>query len=162
MIGELLIFNKRTHQKDEYLTPPEIIRALGKFELDPCAPIDRPWDMARLHYTRENNGLDRPWFGRVWLNPPYGNETGKWLQRLKEHGNGIALIFARTETKNFHNYIWPHANAILFIRGRVAFYSVEGKKYPNAPSPSCLVAYGRANAEILRKSLLDGFYVDIR
>lgn len=31
--------------KDEWLTPPQIIKALGGFDLDPCSPINRPWDM---------------------------------------------------------------------------------------------------------------------
>ena len=44
------------HQKngghDEWLTPPNILLALGAFDLDPCAPIVRPWDTAALHYTK--------------------------------------------------------------------------------------------------------------
>lgn len=62
--------------KDEWLTPPEIIRALGEFDLDPCAPIVRPWDMAKAHYTELDNGLIRPWHGRVWLNPPLWYQYG--------------------------------------------------------------------------------------
>src|SRR5690606_9975155 len=46
--------------KDEWLTPPEVLRALGRFDLDPCAPINRPWDMARRHYTILDNGLTKP------------------------------------------------------------------------------------------------------
>ena len=57
--------------KDEWLTPPELIRALGEFDLDPCAPINRPWPTAGGHFTREDDGLTKEWFGRVWLNPPY-------------------------------------------------------------------------------------------
>jgi hypothetical protein len=37
--------------KDEWLTPPEIIKSLGEFDLDPCSPINRPWDTAKNHYT---------------------------------------------------------------------------------------------------------------
>jgi hypothetical protein len=81
---------------DEWLTPPEILQALGPFDLDPCAPIKRPWPMAAEHYTVEDNGLAQPWVGRVWCNPPYGLETARWLNRMAQHGNGIALIFART------------------------------------------------------------------
>ena len=44
-------------KKDEWLTPPEILRALGPFDLDPCAPADRPWPTAALHYTVRDNGL---------------------------------------------------------------------------------------------------------
>jgi hypothetical protein len=83
--------------KDEWLTPPEIIHSLGEFDLDPCSPIDRPWDTAKNHYNILDDGLSKEWNGRVWLNPPYGKEASKWLEKLSIHNNGIALIFARTE-----------------------------------------------------------------
>jgi hypothetical protein len=93
-------------KNDEWLTPPEIIHALGLFSLDPCAPINRPWDTAIQHYTITDNGLKLPWFGRVWLNPPFGREAVKWLRRLRDHGNGIALVPARTETAMFFETVW--------------------------------------------------------
>ena len=58
-------------KNDEWLTPLHLLRPLGTFDLDPCAPIVRPWDTARHHYTKEDDGLKKEWFGRVWLNPPY-------------------------------------------------------------------------------------------
>jgi hypothetical protein len=136
--------------KDEWLTPPEIIRALGEFDLDPCAPIVRPWEMARKHYTVEDNGLLQPWDGRVWCNPPYGNHTFDWMKKLADHGNGIALIFARTETKGFFQQIWQRADAVFFIKGRLAFCHVNGSRGNTANAPSCLVAYGAGNVEALR------------
>ena len=113
--------------KDEWLTPPYIIDDLGPFDLDPCAPIGRPWATAAVHYTVEDNGLWKPWAGRVWLNPPYGNRTGEWLGRLAQHRNGIALIFARTETEMFFRYVWDRASSVLFIRGRLRFYHADGR-----------------------------------
>ncbi|WP_460894836.1 DNA N-6-adenine-methyltransferase, partial [Rufibacter soli] len=77
--------------KDEWLTPPDIIKALGEFDLDPCAPIVRPWEMANNHFTIEDDGLNQVWEGRIWCNPPYGLEAAKWLERMAVHGNGIAL-----------------------------------------------------------------------
>ena len=121
-------FNSNTANNDEWLTPPEIIKALGPFDLDPCAPVNRPWDMAKKHYTVQDNGLYLPWAGRVWLNPPYGRETFKWMERLSEHGNGIALIFARTETKGFHEQIWRKAKAVFFFEGRLKFHYVDGRQ----------------------------------
>ena len=56
--------------KDEWLTPPELVSALGKFDLDPCSPINRPWDTAKKHYTILDDGLTQPWDGKVWCNPP--------------------------------------------------------------------------------------------
>jgi len=143
--------------KDEWLTPPEILNALGDFDLDPCAPIVRPWDMAENHYTIHDLGLTRPWFGRVWCNPPYGSQTGIWLQRLADHGNGIALIFARTETEMFFSQIWKRADALLFIEGRLYFHHVDGSRAAaNAGAPSVLVAYGMMNVDALANSGIKG------
>jgi len=149
----------RKHGKDEWLTPPNIPRALGQFDLDPAAPVNRPWDTARQHYTIIDDGLKKPWFGRVWMNPPYGRETGIWLEKLRKHGNGIALIFARTETRMFFKCIWPGADAILFLRGRLAFYHVDGTVGGHAGAPSCLVAFGRKNVDALRACKLEGVLV---
>lgn len=148
---------------DEWLTPPEILRVLGPFDLDPCSPIVRPWEMAAVHYTVGEDGLSRPWFGRVWLNPPYGPNTGRWLQRISEHGNGIALVFARTETEMFHDWVWARADGLLFFRGRLHFHLVTGERAPNnAGGPSVLVAYGLANADRLRRSAISGQFVPLR
>lgn len=146
-------FNTNIENKDEWLTPPEIIKDLGEFDLDPCAPLEekRPWDTATKHYTINDDGLNQDWIGRVWCNPPYGNKTFEWLSKLAEHSNGIALIFARTETKGFHSQIWERANAIFFFKGRLSFYHVTGIKGNAANAPSCLVAYGQNNVESLKK-----------
>lgn len=77
---------------DVWLTPPSIIKSLGEFDLDPCAPENRPWDTAKHHYTEADDGLSKPWFGRVWLNPPYSRDIiGLWMERMAEVGNGISL-----------------------------------------------------------------------
>lgn len=153
---------RATVGKDEWLTPPYILKSLGEFDLDPCAPIDRPWDTAKEHYTILDNGLSKPWAGRIWCNPPYGNKTGFWMARLADHGNGIALIFARTETKMFFESIWPIANALLFLEGRLSFCHHTGKiANQTAGAPSVLIAYGEDNAKSLKESGLSGRYVDL-
>ncbi len=156
-------FNSNTENKDEWLTPPEIIKALGTFDLDPCSPLDevRPWDTATRHLTTKDNGLVRPWEGRVWCNPPYGKETFDWINKLSFHGNGIALIFARTETKGFHREIWEKADGIFFFKGRLCFYHVDGKKGGTANAPSCLVAYGKENVASINNSNLDGKLISL-
>lgn len=160
-------FSNRTDGRDEWLTPPEIIKALGPFDLDPCAPIERPWPMAEKHFTILDNGLTKEWTGCVWLNPPYGDETGKWLNCLAAHGNGIALIFARTETTNFFKHVWPKASAIVFIEGRINFYRVTGRRAKkNSGAPNCLIAYGIESAWRLARAVsskqIKGFYIRIR
>ncbi len=142
-------------KNDEWLTPPEILRALGSFDLDPCAPVVRPWATAATHYTAEDDGLAKPWHGRVWCNPPFGREAVKWLRRCAEHGNAIALVPARTETAMFYEPVWGVADAVCFLRGRPHFHFVDGRRAEfNSGAPIALVAYGDANAEILRDSSL--------
>lgn len=146
--------------KDEWLTPPNVIEALGAFDLDPCAPVTRPWETAAQHYTALDDGLSKPWIGRVWCNPPYGLEAAKWLARCAAHGNAMALIFARTETRMFFDHVWPKAQAVLFLEGRLYFHHVCGKRAAaNAGAPSVLVAYGSANAECLKSCTLAGRYL---
>jgi len=138
--------------KDEWLTPPDIIKGLGKFDLDPCSPIDRPWDTAKEHYSILDDGLKQDWKGRVWLNPPYGKEASEWLEKLVYHKNGIALIFARTETEMFFKHIWSKADALLFFKGRLYFHHVDGERAKaNAGAPSVLIAYGEENVKALEK-----------
>ena len=130
-----------------WLTPPEIIHALGPFDLDPCCPENMPWRTATTMWHEA--GLARSWEGRVWLNPPF-NETGKWLSRLADHGHGIALIAARTETKTFFKYVWDRAQGILFLRGRPHFYYPNGTRAPfNSGCPICLVGYGAFESDDL-------------
>lgn len=115
-LGKMKNFNLNTTNNDEWLTPPELLKVLGPFDLDPCAPANRPWPIAVNHYTVQDDGLTQPWEGRVWLNPPYGRETFKWLARLADHGSGLALIFARTETQGFHEQVWGKADALFLQR----------------------------------------------
>jgi len=146
--------------KDEWLTPPHILDALGPFDLDPCAPVNRPWETAERHYTIEDNGLTKPWDGRVWCNPPYGREAATWLQRCVSHGNAVALIFARTETRMFFEHVWPSASAVLFLEGRLHFHHADGlRAAANAGAPSVLVAYGQDNAQALSACGLGGHFV---
>lgn len=147
--------------EDEWLTPPELIAALGPFDLDPCAPIHRPWPTAERHYTIEDDGLSLPWDGFVWLNPPYGSrETWRWLDRLAEHGNGLALIFARTETAGFFEHVWARADALLFLEGRLFFHHVDGSRAAhNSGAPSVLVAYGPDAAARLADCDLPGAFM---
>jgi hypothetical protein len=147
--------------KDEWLTPPEIVRALGTFDLDPCSPVNRPWPTALRHLTVEEAGLMHDWTGRVWLNPPYGDETGVWLRRLADHGNGVALVFARTETAWFFDTVWQRADAVFFFRGRIAFFHVTGEQGDAAGAPNVLVAYGADNVSAVKASGLNGWTVEL-
>jgi hypothetical protein len=147
---------------DEWLTPPWLIEALGPFDLDPCSPIERPWPTAAKHYTIEDDGLAQPWNGRVWLNPPYAH-AGKWLHRLAEHGDGLACIFARTETALWFTHVWPRASALLFLKGRLTFHYRSGRRADaNSGAPSVLVAYGSDEAARLGQADIPGQFMALQ
>lgn len=147
---------------DDYITPEAVIAALGGpryFRLDPCACIPQPWPMACNSYTQREDGLAQLWDCPVFLNPPYGPETARWLARLSapDCRDGIALIFARTETRMFFKYVWPIADAVFFFEGRLFFHEPSGKRCPhNSGGPSCLIAYGQRNVRAIEKSELAG------
>jgi hypothetical protein len=150
-------------KNDEWLTPPEIIKALGSFSLDPCAPVSPPWSTAAIHYNKDDDGLSLPWAGRVWLNPPFGREAVHWLRKMVKHGNGVALIAARTETAAFFECVWNAADAILFLEGRPHFHYVDGRRADaNSGAPICLIAYGDENAKCLASCGLAGAFISLR
>lgn len=146
-----------------WLTPPGIITALGRFDLDPCAaPDPRPWDTARRHIAPPEDGLAAAWNGRVWLNAPYV-DLPVWLSKLAEHGEGTALVFARTETRWFVESVWSRATAVLFLHGRLRFRLPDGAQARgNAGAPSCLVAYGVDDALALARSALAGTWLPLK
>jgi hypothetical protein len=149
-----------------WLTPPEILHALGEFDFDPCAaPLPRPWPTARfMNSIDDADGLAIEWFDRVWLNPPYtSNEIENWLCRLADHGQGTALIFARTETAAFVRQVWERASGLLFLHGRLHFHDAKGvRAAANAGAPSVLCAYGQGDLDQLAASELDGSLVPLR
>jgi hypothetical protein len=149
-----------TKTKDEWLTPPEIIKSLGEFDLDPCSPINRPWPTAKNHFTILDNGLLRDWFGRVWMNPPYGSALIHWLNKMSLHNAGIALTFARTETRAFQDFVFPFADSILFMKGRITFLNVDGTPGDyNGGAPSVLIGYGEQNSQVLAECGIAGKHV---
>jgi len=153
--------NDVVRTKDEWLTPPELISSLGGFDLDPCSPVNRPWPTAKIHYTIIDNGLLKEWFGRVWMNPPYGNKLIHWLNRMAMHGDGIALTFARTDTKAFHHYVFGMADSIFFLKERLKFYHVTGERSTDGIAPSVLIAYGGSNSEAINEAGLMGAHLPI-
>ena len=147
---------------DDWITPPHIAGALGRFDLDPCACIPQPWPCATKSYSVGDDGLAQPWAGRVFCNPPYGRRAEPFLEKLAEHGDGVALLFARTETAMFHRHVWGKADALLFLKGRLHFHRPDGTRASgNAGGPSVLIAYGAGNASALERSGLDGAFVPL-
>ena len=110
------------------------------FTLDPCATHAN--HKCIKYFTKEDDGLVKDWnHNRVFMNPPYGREIGKWVKKAWMSVNGndcmvVALLPARTDTKWFHDYILGKAE-IRFIKGRLKFGSCKNA----APFPSMIVIF---------------------
>ena len=142
--GEEVIFSTGTV---EWETPQGLFDSLNnefEFTLDPCATNEN--HKCDKFFTKEDNGLEQDWSGHsVFCNPPYGRKnTGDWVAKCASEANHcknvVMLIPARTDTKWFHKYIYGKAKEIRFIKGRVKFESVDGKK-DAAPFPSMIVVF---------------------
>lgn len=165
-------------RSNDWITPPGMIAAFDSmtegqgsfFFLDPRASVTQPWPCARKTYTVEQDGLTQPWWGgSVWCNPPYGPHTKKWITRLAEYGDGVALIYARTDTRLWQQVVFPTAAAYLYIAGRVQFYLPNGElprdqegRPQTATAPSALIAWGErcyaALAAVCERGLIQGAF----
>lgn len=156
-------FERTKNTTDEWYTPKYIIESLGEFDTDPCVSMQPLYNTAKIMYNKQDDGLSKKWQGRVWLNPPYSRPLiEKFVNRMSKHGNGIALLFNRCDSKMFQDVIFKTATAILFLKGRIKFLKQDGS---TAGSPSCgsvLIAFGDDNAEILRTCGIEGKFFRIK
>lgn len=149
----------KAHQKtvgksDTWLTPREIWTKLGTFNTDPACPEFIKDPIAGCCYSASDDGLKQRWRGRVWLNPPFNRyQRPKWMAKMADHGNGIMLIPAATETEAFRKYVWERADAVCFITGRPHFLNEQGvRAKANCGCSIVLVAYGQLNRLALENS----------
>tara|TARA_R110002020_G_scaffold472050_2_gene699676 strand:+ start:908 stop:1402 length:495 start_codon:yes stop_codon:yes gene_type:complete len=144
----------------EWYTPKSVFNELGViFDLDPASSEKVNNVPAKKIYTFEDNGLKQKWSGFVWLNPPYSRNMDPWLKKFIQHGNGVMLLFSRTDTKWFHEIICK-ADAITFKKGRVAF-ELEGQEgRGKAIAPNMFIACGNKGVEAIKN--IDGLYIDLR
>ena len=140
------LFSSRT---DEWSTPQAFFDSLNErfhFTLDPCATSQNA--KCSSYFTKAENGLTQRWTGRVFMNPPYGQEIGKWIKKAFEesHENAelvVCLLPARTDTSWWHDYCM--AGEVYFVRGRLKF----GNAKNSAPFPSAIVCFQRTRTPML-------------
>lgn len=127
---------------DMWATPQDFFDALDAefhFTLDACAVKENA--KCAAYYTPEQNGLDQPWTGQVWCNPPYGRNVGQWVKKAHDTASGggfvVMLLPARTDTRWFHDYIYGKTE-VRFIKGRLKFGSCQNA----APFPNMVVIFG--------------------
>lgn len=125
----------------EWETPQELFDELNRefvLDSDVCATSENK--KLEAFWSKGDDALSQDWTGlRAWMNPPYGREIGKWIEKAATGGAQVvvALLPARTDTRWFHDYIYQKPNVeVRFLKGRVKF----GGKGP-APFPSCVVIF---------------------
>lgn len=160
LIGTTIARSKK--KSVEWYTPKWIFDELGlQFDLDPASPWDfESYVPAATKYTVFDDGLSREWLGRVWLNPPYGPDTSFWMRRLIAHGNGIALVFSRTDSE-WCQQSMRACDAMLFMSGRIAFVPghENAHKADRAGAGTVLFAFGPDNAIALESMADRGVFI---
>lgn len=121
---------------NEWYTPAEYIEAareaMGTIDLDPASSdIAQEVVKAKTYYTIETNGLDKPWRGNIWLNPPYSSDSiiqfiDKLVEERPYYQQAIVLVNNATETEWFNKLI-SIASSVCFLKSRVKFYMPDGK-----------------------------------
>lgn len=130
----------------EWETPQALFDKLNEefhFTLDPAATYENR--KCSRYFSKKMDGLRLPWSGRVFLNPPYGREIGKWVEKACEASKSnaeyvVCLLPARTDTRWWHDWVM-RATEVRFIRGRVRFVGAKNA----APFPSCIVVFRRGH-----------------
>lgn len=124
---------------NSWYTPHNIInsvkKVLGSIDIDPASnDFANTWIQAATYYTEETNGLDKPWIGKVWLNPPYGrigitSSTEIWINKFIEEYNagnmteGIAIFNAMVDKK----WLWRTVDKFpFFIMSKGHFSFIPG------------------------------------
>ena len=167
-------------QRNDWGTPPEVldfVYQMGDIELDPAANL-RSAVRCNQHIALPEDGLVASWSGRlpthhaasclflgacswicrpeglIFLNPPYGRQVKKWVEKCvheaKQGCEIIALVAARVDTKWFQENIFAHANAVCFWKGRIKFVDLStGEQGDPAFFPSAIVYYGKDTARFV-------------
>ena len=150
-------------ENNECFTPKWVFDALDiQFDLDVAAPLNYGQSNqigmfepqtdklnvtnvpAKHKYTIVDNGLHQPWFGNVWMNPPFSDPT-PWVHKFMQHANGIALL--PTSTGKWQIELWNDNRNVWVMLPSIRF---EGYKTV-LPTRCYLVSYGERNAMALNK-----------
>lgn len=152
-----------TSKDQTWETPQELFDTLNNvfnFEVDVCAVPETA--KCSYFYTPEIDGLSQTWDNTCWMNPPYGREQIKWIEKayresLKTGTTVVCLIPARPDTKVWQNIIFPNASNICFLKGRLKF----GNSKDSAPFPSALIVFGDINQQQLEVLNQLGYSVNV-
>lgn len=145
-----VMFSSKT---DMWATPQDFYNSLNakfKFQTDVCAIAENA--KCDNYYSPEQNGLEQDWKGTCWMNPPYGREISRWMEKayVSAKDNGatvVCLVPARVDTKWWHNF--SAKGEVSFLKGRLKF----GDSKNSAPFPSAVVVFRPTVKDALADSI---------
>jgi hypothetical protein len=110
---------------DDCYTPRRVFDAMGlRFDLDVAAPVGGPWHVpAARWFTAADDGLEQPWDGLVWCNPPYST-IQEWIPRWADHATGVLMGICASR-QSWRSTVYDAADAVYF--GQVEFTRPDGK-----------------------------------
>lgn len=116
----------------ECYTPARYVDAarevLGDIDLDPASSAEANETVrAATYYDEEADGLEQPWFGRVFLNPPYGRSlTARFAVKLtEEYGEGhvdAGILLINAYGLDAHWFQPLFDGVLCFTDHRIPFY----------------------------------------
>lgn len=134
---------KHNTGKEDWYTPREILSVvdeyMGIITLDPMSSKEANREVEANHfYTKEDDGLTKPWFGNVWLNPPYNSKTMEQVaKKIVESVQGDVdrlLLLSNNATETIWcQEILLNASAICFPKSRIRFVDGVTGKRQNSP-----------------------------
>lgn len=137
---------------DEQFTPVWVFEALGlEFDLDPAHPPYKTNVPCKNYYTKDDNGLEKDWFGLVWVNPPY-SQPSQLVDKFLEHNNGLMLI--PMAKSRWFTELWNMRHvSILPMVYNIKFEAPDGTKQ-TIFTPTCLIAVNKVATKALQNSNL--------
>ena len=143
-------------KNDSLKTPIWVYSQLGVIDLDPCAGVDTNIGVANYSIDDGLNGLELPWHGFVYCNPPFSQKE-VWAKRMIEHGNGILILPERGSAPWFGPL--AKAAAAYWVMGKKINF-VGGASSNNLGSVFFL--FGVEARKRVLESSLPGHYVEVR
>ena len=157
-------FSQNVGDNQEYYTHPDLVGALGPFDIDVCTGEFRPWSHAPINYTLKEDGLAQDWGGKkAWGNFPFDRYgITAWYKKFSDNNNGCALQIGKTDTQWFRGYVKPFATSMLLMDQRIYFYKRSGERHEaNCGGAPIIVNYGEECAQAAEDSGIGGAHVPL-
>lgn len=136
---------------NEWYTPRYIIEAarntMGSIDLDPASSaIANQIVGAKNYYTKEDNGLSQPWYGNIWLNPPYSRSLISQFSlavtnKRRDFNQAIVLVNNATETLWFDN-LAKICCAQCLLDHRIKFIDANGRPGGSSMQGQIIIYFG--------------------